>query len=262
MLNLDEKHNSRFTIPGASRWCFEVVLNVCFPPSCCLCGRRIFEIGGICPRCWQSISFISKPYCDRLGTPFSFDLGPNAVSAEAIANPPDFDRARAAVLYDERSKRLVHGLKYQDRDAPLGFVTSVMAQAGRDLITDDTLLIPVPLHAKRLWKRRFNQSQRLAQGISEKSGCEVFSQGLVRVRNTKQQVGLTEKQRETNVRGAFRVPEAAMAKLFEANVILVDDVLTSGATLNACARALRRAGVKTVDVLVFARVADPEQSNI
>lgn len=236
--------------------------DVIYPPACPACGRRVFEPGGVCARCWGRLRFISRPYCDVLGTPFSFDLGEGAVSAEAIAAPPDFRRARAAVMFDTVARNLVHALKYQDRDVPVRFMSAAMVRAGRELFTENALLAPVPLHRKRLWQRRFNQSQLLAASVARKAGLENDPSVLERIRPTRQQVGLTDLQRQKNVRGAFRVPDGVAGRIAERPVILVDDVVTTGATVNACARALKRAGAASVDVLVFARVADQDSVNI
>jgi ComF family protein len=136
------------------------------------------------------------------------------------------------------------------------------SQAGRDLLADADALIPVPLHWRRQWRRRFNQSAMLAAAVSAESGVPIAAGALKRVKATAQQVGLTRAERATNVQGAFRVPEEGRASVLRRRLVLVDDVLTSGATVEGCARALLRAGAANVDVLVFARVADPARTSI
>jgi ComF family protein len=228
-------------------------LDLALPPLCPVCRDPVGAHGGICPSCWAKLSFITRPYCERLGIPFAHDAGP-LLSMEAIAHPPAYHRARAAVRYDDVSRILVHGLKYSDRLDLAPMMGRWMAQAGRELLAEADALVPVPLHWRRLWARRFNQSAELAKAVSATSGVPVAYDALKRVKSTPQQVGLSRAERALNIQGAFRVPDnAAVARR---RLVLVDDVLTSGATIDGCARALLRAGANSVDVLVFARVVD------
>ena len=205
--------------------------------------------------------FIEAPWCNRLGIPFSHDLGEAALSARAIADPPVYDRARAAALYKGPARDLVLGLKFGARRDVAGLMGQLMARNGQELLDQGSLLVPVPLHRIRLWQRRFNQAALLAQAVSRVSGVAVEPFALERIRRTRQQVGLSAKQRQVNVRGAFRVPPSSRSKLYGRNVILVDDVLTTGSTLAACTRVLREAGAARVDVLTFA-IADPVTNDL
>jgi ComF family protein len=175
---------------------------------------------------------------------------------QAIADPPAYHRARAAVRYDDVARKLVHALKYGDRHDLAPTMGRWMARAGRELLDSADALIPVPLHWRRLWARRFNQSALLAGAVSDVSGVSVADLALKRVKATAQQVGLTQAERAQNVQGAFQVPAERKAEIAGRRLVLVDDVLTSGATSDACARALLRAGARSVDLLVFARVVD------
>jgi len=181
---------------------------------------------------------------------------------EAMANPPAYDRARAAVRYDDVARTLVQSLKYSDRLDLAPIMGRWMARAGRALLSDADALVPVPLHWRRQWARRFNQSAALAGVISALGNVPVVHGGLKRVRATPQQVGLSKTERADNVQGAFRVPAERKADIAGRRVVLIDDVLTSGATVDACARALLRAGVAHIDVLVFARVVAPARAPI
>jgi ComF family protein len=210
----------------------------------------------LCAACWGKLHFIAPPYCERLGIPFAYDPGPGVLSMQAIADPPAYQRARAAVRYDEVSRTLVHALKYSDRLDLAPTMGRWMARAGRELLREADALLPVPLHWRRLWTRRYNQSALLAQSIAAESGVPVADGALARVKATAQQVGLTQTQRAENVQGAFQVSPAGKAIVTGRRLVLIDDVLTSGATADACARALLRGGAQTVDVLVFARVVD------
>jgi ComF family protein len=197
---------------------------------------------------------IERPYCERLGTPFAVDLGMPLLSPAAMADPPVFERARAAAHYDGIARALVHRLKYGDRLELAQALGTMMARAGAELLADADLIVPVPLHRSRLWQRRFNQAVALAQVIAERSGIPCAPLLLSRVKRTRQQVGLTRAQRQQNLQGAFRVAEHLRPRLGGQRILLVDDVLTTGSTANAAARALLRAGAAKVDVLAFARV--------
>jgi ComF family protein len=239
---------------GLGRAVVRMVLDTALPPLCASCRAPLGDLGGLCPACWSKVSFIAPPYCERLGIPFVYDPGPGILSMEAIADPPAYGRARAAVRYDDVARDLVHRLKYGDR---LDLCTTMgrwMARAGRELVAEADALLPVPLHWRRLWGRRFNQAAALAKVVAATNGLPVLTGALKRVRATPQQVGLSRSERAVNVQGAFTVTPEAKAAIHGKRLILVDDVLTSGATVDACARALLRAGARDVDVLVFARV--------
>jgi ComF family protein len=226
------------------------------PPLCPACRALVGDDGGLCASCWSRLSFIARPFCERLGTPFGYDPGPGVLSTEAITDPPAFARARAAVRYDEIASALVHALKYGDRLDLAPTMGRWMAQAGRELTDGADALVPVPLHWRRLWARRFNQAAALAATIARATGVPVIDDALKRLRATPQQVGLNRSDRAGNVQGAFAVAEARTPAVAGKRLVLIDDVLTSGATADACTRALMRAGAAQVDVLVFARVVD------
>ena len=230
------------------------ILDIALPPLCPSCREPLGAGVGLCAGCWSKLSQIEKPYCARLGIPFLYDPGPGLLSMEAMANPPAYQRARAAVRYDEVARSLVLAFKYADRLDLAPMMGAWMARAGSELLAGADALMPVPLHWRRLWARRFNQAAALAKAISQHSGVPVLPDVLKRVRATPQQVGLSKTERASNVQGAFRVPDGHKATVKGRRIVLVDDVLTSGATVDTCARALLRAGAAQVDVLVFARV--------
>jgi ComF family protein len=255
-LTAADAHTGRLArLTGAARTIFGLALGVALPRLCAACREPVGG-EGLCAPCWSKLSFISPPYCERLGIPFPFDPGPGTLSMEAIADPPVYSRARAAVCFDETARVLVHALKYADRLDLAPMMGRWMANAGRELTAEADLLVPVPLHWRRQWARRFNQSALLAEVIAKASGLRV-SHPLKRVKSTPQQVGLARSERAQNVQGAFGVRPDARIEVAGRRLVLVDDVLTSGATLEACTRALLRAGAASVDVLVFARVVAP-----
>jgi ComF family protein len=240
---------------NAARRAQHTLLGLLYPPTCIACQGATAEPHALCAACWAGIRFIERPYCERLGTPFAVDLGQPLLSPAAIADPPVFERARAVAEYDGTASLLVHRLKYNDRLELGPALGRMMARAGAELIADADVIVPVPLHRWRLWRRRFNQAMALASVVSRQSGvpCDPFL--LARVKATRRQVGLTKQQRQDNLQGAFRAPTGQKARLSGKRVLLVDDVLTTGATANAASRALLRGGAARVDVLAFARVA-------
>jgi ComF family protein len=260
--------NHRSALAGIAQFgraALRVAIDAVLPPLCASCRAPLADAGGLCPVCWARVSFLAPPWCERLGIPFVNDPGPGVLSMEAIADPPAYGRARAAVRYDDVARDLVHRLKYGDRLDLAAAMGRWMARAGRDLLDDADALVPVPLHWRRLWGRRFNQAAALAKAVSTTASTgasatasagpvPVLTAALTRRRATTQQVGLSRSARAVNVQGAFVVTQEGKAAIHGKQIVLVDDVLTSGATVDACARALLRAGAGNVDVLVFARV--------
>lgn len=184
------------------------------------------------------------------------------MSEAAFANPPPWDRARAAVAYDDASRPIVHLLKFYDTPEAGLLMARLMARAGRKLLAEADLIIPVPLHRLKLWWRRFNQSAQLATRLARQSAKPWRGDVLVRVKATRPQVGLNAETRRRNVRAAFRVNDTKAAGIAGRNILLVDDVLTTGATASACAAALKKAGAGRVDVLTFALVVKPYRPHI
>ncbi|MDD9908872.1 MAG: ComF family protein [Ahrensia sp.] len=225
------------------------------PPSCMACDARTERPGSLCPSCWSAVSIIEPPYCAVLGVPFSHDLGVGVLSAQAIADPPPFETCRSVARYQGPARQLVHDLKFRDRTDLAPWMATLMLRAARENLQGDALVIPVPLHPTRLLSRRYNQAAELARHMAKSMRAEFRYDLLVRHRATKQQVGLLAKEREANMRGAFRIPKGMSVELKGRKVVLVDDVYTTGATMRACARVLKRAGASRIDCATFALVA-------
>ncbi len=232
------------------------VVDVIYPPQCIGCRSAVANISTLCAPCWTSLKFIERPYCERLGTPFSVDLGGSLLSPEAIADPPVFDRARSVLMYDGLGRALVHKFKYWDRHDLALAMARMMALAGRDLVADADLIIPVPLHWTRLMSRRFNQAALLASTLSKITGKTYDPNILKRKKKTKPQYGLTRSERQINLQGALAVDKILYHKLEGKRILLIDDVMTTSSTANAASRALIKAKASHVDVLTFARVVD------
>jgi ComF family protein len=233
------------------------VADLFLPPVCVACRARIESHGLLCGNCFAKIDFIVPPLCGRLGVPLPYDTGEPYLSAAAIAAPPVYDRARAVARYSETMRDLIQSFKYRDRQEGLSLFGRWLARAGADLLSDADLIVPVPLYRSRLWWRRFNQSALLAQGLSRATGVPADCFVLKRVRRTASQVGLSPEQRKRNVAGAFRVEPSRATAVKGKTIVVVDDVVTTGATVEACARVLKRAKAARVDVLTLARVVEP-----
>ena len=224
------------------------------PAACLTCRDRLADTDSVCPTCWRRIDFIRPPLCDRLGLPMPYGTGGIMVSAAAVARPPAYDRARAVARFDGVMRDLVHGFKYADRHEARRLFSRWMMEAGKDLIGDADVVVPVPLARSRLLWRRYNQAAILASDIAAARGKIFAPLALKRIRKTPSQVGLTPDQRQRNVAGAFAVPVSQQHVLADRSVLLIDDVITTGATIEACARVLRRSRVARVDVLALALV--------
>lgn len=225
-----------------------------FPPACPGCGCHVAESGTVCSQCWMQLQFLTPPCCPVMGIPFRFDMGDGFLSGEALSRPPPFDHARAVVEHKGLARNLVTRLKYGNRTELASWMAKWMLRAGDDLVEGADLVIPVPLHRWRFWLRGYNQSAELARVIARIRGKSFFPEGLVRKKYTRPQVGLDAKAREKNVRSVFMVPRKYKPRLKGRHVILVDDVYTTGATVKAATRVLKRAGATRVDILTFSRV--------
>ena len=230
-------------------------LDLLFPPLCMSCRRRVSEPHSLCAACWSAISFIEGALCAACGIPFDVDPVGETVCGACLAKPHNFDRGRALLRYDDASKPLILSFKHGDRLDQAPAFARWLDRTGRPLLADAGLIVPVPLHRWRLWKRRYNQAAVLAGLLARYSAIPHEPMVLERRRATPSQGAMASaKARRRNVLGAFRVPPAKIAAVGGRNVLLVDDVFTTGATLDACARALKRAGAARVDALTLARV--------
>jgi ComF family protein len=232
------------------------LIETAYPPQCIACDAATADAHALCPACWSGIRFITKPCCARLGTPFAHDFGAEMLSPAAIADPPRFDVARAVALHDGAARDLVSRFKYGERLDLVRLMARMMVASGGEVLATADCLVPVPMHRLRLFRRRYNQAALLANEIGRLSGTRVEVDALQRVKRTPQQVGLNRAERRANLAGAFRISEAARARVAGRHVVLIDDVRTTGSTLNACAHILRKAGATRIDALTFTLVPE------
>lgn len=239
---------------GLAQKASRAAVSLLFPDTCLACRMHVAERGTLCPECWGELHLIAEPLCAVTGAPFQHDFGDNAVSADALANPPPYARARAAAVHTGIARQLVQRLKYGDRTELAPWMARWMVRAGGALVSASDIVVPVPLHRRRYLARRYNQSAELARSLARDTGLSFAPGALVRTKPTRQQVGLTANDRRINVRGAFAVPDHQTIEVAGRAVLLIDDVFTTGATVEAATKALLKAGAGEVNVLTFSRV--------
>jgi ComF family protein len=231
-----------------------VVVDAVLPPLCLSCRAVVAEPGTLCPACWSEVDFLTPPACACCFEPFEADVGEGALCGSCVQRQPRFRRARAVFRYDDATRSMILRLKHGDRLEGVPAFARWMARAGGEMLAEADLIVPVPLHWWRLAMRRYNQAALLAMALGKLSKVSVVPDLMLRRRRTPPQGHLSREARLRNVAGAFSVREGAKAKLEGKTVLLIDDVLTTGATVNECAKVLRRAGAAQVDVLTLGRV--------
>jgi ComF family protein len=244
--------------PGTARLA-RGALDLLLPPRTLDEGRgggAAVQWQGLSPDAWSRIAFIDAPLCDGCGAPFDYDLGPGVRCAACAGRTPAYDRVRAACLYDEHARDLILKLKHADRTDLSGLFARWLARAGADLLAEADGVVPAPLHPWRLLGRRYNQAAEIARPLAGQARIAYLPDALVRRRATASQAGKSGQGRRRNVAAAFAVPASKQSQVAGRTLLLVDDVLTTGATAEGCARALKAAGAARVDVVVIARVKE------
>jgi ComF family protein len=237
-----------------ARAILRTALDAVLPPRCLKCGDILGGENGLCAPCWQKLAWLSPPCCACCGQPFHFESGATSLCGACLLKRPVFARARAVFRYDVESRALILGFKHADRTELAPTLARWMARSGAELIDDCALIVPVPLHWSRLAVRRFNQAGLLAQAIGRLAGRPVEPRALIRRRATRSQGHLGRLARRRNVQGAMAVAERLASRIAGRRVLLVDDVITTGATVETAAKALISAGASAVDVLALAKV--------
>jgi ComF family protein len=239
------------TLPAQLRRLGRAVVDGVLPPRCLACGTIVDEPDALCSSCWAGMRFFAPPWCAVCGLPFPHPMGEEAVCADCARQKPSWDRARAVMRYDKHSRHLVLALKHGDRTHVARALGRWMGRAGAELLQGADMIVPVPLHWTRLFTRRYNQAGLLAHAVRAAGGPPVMADWLVRRRRTPSQGRLGPVARVRNVRGAFAVRRGCDVK--GKRIVLVDDVLTTGATVEECARVLRRGGAASIGVLTLSR---------
>lgn len=209
--------------------------------------------GTLCIPCWQQIHFITEPMCHACGLPFDYDIGEGALCGGCLQKTPDYSHARAAFRYDEHSRKLITRFKYSDQTQLAKIYGTWLMGAGGKLLAQSDIIIPVPLHYFRFLRRRFNQSALLAHTLAKRSGIKCLPSALIRIRKTTPQTGLNRNQREKNVKGAFAINKRYLKHIKGKNILLIDDVMTTGSTISQCTKTLLKSGAAQVNVLTLAR---------
>lgn len=224
-----------------------------FPPQA-FDGGRFPQAPGLSAEAWSKVAFLDAPVCDGCGAPFEYEVGARCAGCQA--KPFAFARARAACLYDEHSRELILQFKHGDRTEMAGLFAAWIARSAVDLLAEADAVTPVPLHPLRLLRRRYNQAAEIARPLAKRAGLQYLPDVLVRARRTESQGGKSGAGRRRNVTGAFHVPPERAQLVKGRRILLIDDVLTTGATAEACAKALLKAGARAVDVGVVSRVRE------
>ncbi len=237
-------------------------LDLVLPPRCPACGIIVSAPDQFCAACWPELAFIAEPQCACCGLPFELPQPAGSLCGGCIADPPPYDSARAAFVYAGAARQLVLALKHGDRPHLAHAALPGLRRAGSAMLAlPEPLIMPVPLHRWRMWRRGYNQAALLARALADATGTACDLDALTRPRNTLASRGMNRRQRAANVRAAFRLTHPA--RMAERHIILVDDVLTTGATAHACARLLKKAGAASVHVLTLARVVlNPTDAHI
>lgn len=244
--------------PGGPARFARAALDLLVPPRCLACGQETATADGVCRGCWSGLAFVADPMCQRCGIGLLAEGtdGKDACGA-CHSRPPRFDRARAALAYDDASRPLILGFKHGGRLEAAPLFVRWLEVAGRQLVADADVIAPVPLHWRRMLGRRFNQAAELARRLADNADAIYAPDVLRRMRATRSQGGLGAKARQRNMMGAFAINPAWAERLDGARVLLVDDVFTTGATAERASAVLKQSGASAVDVLTVARVERP-----
>ena len=232
---------------------FNFFLNATFPPKCLACDCKTDKANLFCFKCWNSLTFISDPRCNICGTPFPIQMGKNAICPYCIEEKPKFDLARSIIRFDHSSEKLIHNFKYYDKTEAAKTLAQMMLKTYGKLINNIDIITAIPMYKTKLQKRKYNQAAILAQHIAKLSNKTYEPEILIKFKDSISQSGLTKEQRKENVKNTFKLNAKHKESIFRKNILLIDDVLTTGSTASECTKILKRNGIKRVHILTIAR---------
>jgi ComF family protein len=225
-----------------------------FPARCFLCNSITAETG-LCVDCWQEINFISPPYCKKCGHPFDVEIDKNVLCGNCISSPPPYKQAFGLFKYDEHSRKIIHKIKYSDKTNFIPYFTNILSFGAKEIIGKVDIILAVPMHRLKYLSRKYNQSQLIAYNLAKQNRKLYYPDLIIKAKVNKPQSGLSKKERKANVAGVFAVKEKYRATMKGRKLLLIDDVMTTGETINACTKLLLKKGCKSVYVLTLARTA-------
>ena len=230
----------------------QFILNFLFPNKCIICDSYASQ-NKVCSECWGNFSFITKPYCSLCSHPFAYDNDLEAICGACIAKSPKYDKAISIFKYDHFSKKIIHKFKYQDQLHILDYLSGLMLNMGREIIQNSDIIIPVAMHKHKLLKRGYNQAALLAMRIASKQNIKYLPQAIIKTENTIPQAGLEKKDRLKNIKSSFKINAKFTEEIKGKRILLVDDVITTGATITECCKILKTAKPAKIFVLTLAK---------
>lgn len=235
---------------------FTKLINLIFPPKCILCGKVVEEYDTLCHDCWKDIEFIQKPFCSKCSSPLQMEISEDDLCANCLKNPPLYIKSRSAMVYSDETAKIIFKFKFYDKPHIKKFMAKTMVKASQDIIKNVDILIPIPLHKKRLIFRRYNQALILANEIGKLTNKNVVYNFLVKKKHTIPQAKLKGVERAKNLKDKFCINSKYLKNIknYEAlNFAIIDDVMTTGSTVNECVKVLHEVGIKNVYVITFAK---------
>lgn len=228
------------------------LLNLLFPRKCSICESYSSE-SEVCSECWSNCNFITKPYCNICSHPFAYENDPKAICGACIAAKPKYDKAISVFQYDDYSKKIIHKFKYQDQLHVLNYFVRLMLNMGKEVIDQSDIVIPVAMHKYKLLKRGYNQAALLAMRIATEKKIKYLPQALIKNNNSQAQAGLKKDERLLNIKNSFELNPKYKEFLKGKRILLVDDVITTGATILECCKTLTKAKPDKIFVLTLAK---------
>ena len=232
------------------------IITFLYPNKCILCSKIIENENSFCQNCWEKIKFIQKPFCDKCSTPYENDIDNNSICINCLKNKPLYVKLRSSVVYNEYVKKIISSFKFNDKTYLKKFISICMIKSSQDILNDIDILIPVPLHKKRLLYRKYNQSLLLCNEIGKLTNKKVICDFLVKKENTIPQVKLNQEERKKNLKNKFTINKkyfSNLKKYKNKNFAIIDDVITTGSTINECIKTLNKYDINNVFAITFAK---------